>query len=82
MSPLMQNIYEYISRSYIWYYMDHEEHTHLTACLTRLEEKLKTSLGEKDKRDFQCCLDMLMELNGMETEAMFQAAFVAARELS
>lgn len=82
MSPIMQNIYKYISRCQIWRYMNYEEHAHLTACLTRLEERLKTSLVETDKRDFQCCLDMLMELNGMETEAMFQAAFAAARELS
>ena len=81
MSPIMQNLYEYISHRQIWHYMDHEEYAHLTVCLTRLEEQLKTSLEEKDKRDLQCCLDMLMELYGMETEAMFQAAFAAAREL-
>ena len=82
MSPLMQTIYEYVCSHNMRNYMNPEEHAHLTACLMRLEEKLKTSLGEKDKRDFQCCLDMRMELNGMETEAIFQSAFAAAKELS
>lgn len=82
MSPLMQNLYEYVGHRHIWRYMNYDEHAHLTACLAQLEERLKTSLAEPEKRDFQCCLDMLMELYAMETEAIFQAAFAAARELS
>lgn len=82
MSPLMQIIYEHVCRHNLWSYMDPGEYTHLTACLMQLEDKVEASLPERDKKSFQRCLDMLMELNGMEAEAMFQAAFAAARELA
>ncbi|WP_325200997.1 DUF6809 family protein [Oscillibacter sp.] len=82
MSPLMQVLYEYVSSHGMRSYLDLQEHAHTTDCLAQLEDKLKASLQEKDKKAFQCCLDMAMELNNMESEAMFQAAFAAAKELS
>lgn len=81
MSPLMQVIYEYVCSHGMRNYMDPEEHAHTSDCLTRLEERLKASLQEKDRQAFQRCLDMAIELNNMESEAMFQAAFAAAKEL-
>ena len=82
MSPLMQLLYEYVCGHNMWSYMDPKEYAHLSTCLMRLEDRVEASLSEKDRKAFRRCLDMLMELNGMESEAMFQAAFAAARELS
>lgn len=82
MSPLMQVLYEYVSSHYMWSCIDPQEHAYAAGCLTRLEDRLKASLQGKDKQAFQSCLDMAMEFNNMESEAMFQAAFAAAKELS
>lgn len=52
MSPLMQIIYEYINSRGMRSYLDLQEHAHVSACLTGLEERLKNSLQEKDKKTF------------------------------
>lgn len=82
MSPLMQTIYEYVSRACERTYIDPEEYAHLTACLAGTEARLRSALREKDQRTFQSYLDMSLELISIEKEAMFQAAFAAAKELS
>lgn len=82
MSPLMQALYEYVSSHYMWSCIDPQEHAYAADCLTRLEDRLKASLQGKDKQAFQSCPGMAMELNSMEFEAMFQAAFAVAKELS
>lgn len=82
MSPIMQIIYEYVCSHGMRTYIDPGEYAHLSACLIRLEDRIEAALPERDKKAFQRCLDMRMELNGIESEAMFQAAFAAARELS
>lgn len=44
MSPLMQTIYEYVSRACERTYIDPEEYAHLTACLAGTEARLRSAL--------------------------------------
>ena len=82
MSPLMQTICDELRACALDRYMDGFERDTYAVELARLYGALSAALPE-------CCPELLRQyiltLNArarMETEAMFQAAFDAARELS
>ena len=82
MSPLMQTICDELRACALDRYMDGFERDTYAVVLARLYGALSAALPE-------CCQELLRQyiltLNArarMETEAMFQAAFDAARELS
>ncbi|WP_300413077.1 hypothetical protein [uncultured Oscillibacter sp.] len=82
MSPLMQTICDELQACALDRYMDGFERDTYAVELARLYGALSAALPE-------CCQELLRQyiltLNArarMETEAMFQAAFDAARELS
>ena len=82
MSPLMQTICDELRACALDRYMDSFERDTYAVELARLYGALSAALPE-------CCQELLRQyiltLNArarMETEAMFQAAFDAARELS
>ena len=82
MSPLMQTICDELRAYALDHYIDGFERDTYSIELDRLYRALSAALPES-------CLPLLQQyiltLNArarMETEAMFQAAFAAARELS
>ena len=82
MSPIMQTICDELRAYALDRYIDGFERDTYTAELARLYGALSAALPE-------CCQELLRQyiltLNAralMELEAMFQAAFAAARELS
>lgn len=82
MSPLMQTICDELRACALDRYIDGFERDTYTTELARLYGALSAALPE-------CCQDLLRQYiltldarARMETEAMFQAAFDAAKELS
>ena len=82
MSILMQSLFEKLHEYHLDRYIDGFQQDFYTTELDRLYAALSASLPE-------CCQELLRQyiltLNArarMETEAMFQAAFAAARELA
>ena len=81
MTDIMHTIYEYIRRTRIRSYVNNDEYDSLTYLLNRLERKAEEALSKDGKEIFQRYLDTDAELDNAEAEAMFCAAFAAAREL-
>ena len=81
MSPIMQIICDELRAYALDRYIDGFERDTYTAELTRLHDALSAALPESCQALLQ---EYILTLNArarMETEAMFQAAFAAAREL-
>lgn len=82
MSPLMQTICDHISQHGLERYIDGFERDTYSIELDRLYRALSAALPESCREILSQYTDMLALRAHLETEAMFQAAFAAARELS
>ena len=81
MSPLMLTIYEYVSRSRVPCFIDYVEYEAASDRAERLQEELSHDLSEEARRTLREYQDALAEQSSVQLEAMFQAAFAAAREM-
>ena len=82
MTDLMEMLYNHILESRLPRYIEHAQFKLEQLRAERLFEKLASALPEPELRTFEKYQDTLANLYSMETEAMFQAAWRAFRELA
>ena len=81
MTDLMQLLYNYTLESRVPGYIDHAQFKLEQLRAERLFEKLASALPEPSLQTLENYQDTLSGIYTMETEAMFQAAWKASREL-
>ncbi len=82
MSPLMQTICDYLSKFRLEQYIDSVERDRHNDELDQLRNILSAALPESQRTLLDEYTNLLSLRFHLDTEAMFQAAFAAARELS
>ena len=82
MSPLMVTIYDHLRLSCLDRYIDGSERDTCDLELKRLSQVLLAALPEGCQEVLAQYSNTLTLRVSLETEAMFQAAFAAARELA
>ena len=81
MTDLMQTIYEYIEEACYREYLPREYYRHHQRVLEAADSALHDTLSEEQWRQLEKYTQTLTIRHAMELEAMFQAAWAAAREL-
>ena len=82
MSPLMQTLFEELREYYLDHYIDGFQRDTYTAELQHLHNMLSAALPKPCQELLRQYTLLMRAYFLMENEAMFQAAFAAARELS
>jgi len=82
MTDLMQAIYKHIEENCFREYLPREYYWHYQRVLEAADEALHNSLSEEQWDLFETYMDTKITCYAMEQEALFQAVFAAARELS
>ena len=82
MTDLMEMLYNHILESRLPGYIDQAQFKLAPLRAEQLFEKLASALPEPELLTFEKYQDTLANLYSMETEAMFQAAWRAFRELA